>query len=99
MGITDRPFAGTWRPNLTAVVKYTPDVLVYINGDTSIPGCPSCRGKIDMKNFITSVSIEAGTDPGAHSANISLLLPRVQGEQLFIDGKNKLQPGLEVHMA
>ena len=98
MGITDRPFAGTWRPNLTAVVKYTPDVLVYINGDTSIPGCPSCRGKIDMKNFITSVSIEAGTDSGAHSANISLLLPRVQGEQLFIDGKNKLQPGLEVHI-
>jgi hypothetical protein len=96
--IEDRPYAGTWKLNNRTVVKYTPDALIFINGDTSIPGCPRCRGRIDIQKFITSFNVEAGTTPVSHSASINLALPRVQGEQVFIDGYNILRPGLEVHI-
>jgi len=97
-GIENRPYAGTWRLNNRAVVKYTPDALVFINGDTSIPGCPRCRGRVDIQHFVTSLNVETGTQPGSHSANINLTLPRVQGQQVFVDGYNILRPGLEVHI-
>lgn len=96
--IQDRPYAGTWKLNRRTVVKYTPDALVFLNGDTSLPGCPRCRGRVDIQKFVTSISVEAGTGPTSHSATIQLALPRVQGEQIFIDGYNILRAGLEVHI-
>jgi len=96
--IEDRPYAGTWVLNNRSVVKYTPDALVFINGDTSLPGCARCRGRIEVQRFVTGMSVEAGTDPVSHSASIQLALPRVQGKQVFIDGYNILRPGLEVHI-
>jgi hypothetical protein len=96
--IENRPYAGTWKLNNRSVVKYTPDALVFINGDTSLPGCPRCRGRIEIQKFVTSISVEAGTTPVSHSANINLSLPRVQGQQVFIDGYNILRAGLEVHV-
>jgi hypothetical protein len=97
-GTENRPFVGTWKARTNSVVKYTPDALVFINGDTSIPGCPRCRGRIEVQNFVTSMNVETGTTPGSHSASINLSLPRVQGQQVFIDGYNILRPGLEVHI-
>ena len=93
-----RPFVGSWRLNNRSVVKYTPDALIFINGDTSLPGCARCRGRIEVQKFVTGLSVEAGTDPMSHSASINLALPRVQGQQVFIDGYNILRPGLEVHI-
>jgi hypothetical protein len=84
--------------NNRQVVKYTPDALVFLNGDTSLPGCPRCRGRVEIQRYVTSLNIEAGVQPGGHSAGIQLSLPRMQGEQVFIDGYNILQPGLEVHI-
>ena len=96
--ISGRPYGGTWKINNRSVVKYTPDALVFINGDTSLPGCARCRGRIEVQKFVTSISVDAGTQPTSHSATIQLSLPRVQGEQVFIDGYNILRPGLEVHI-
>jgi hypothetical protein len=96
--IEDRPYVGTWRLNNRAVIKYTPDALLFINGDTSLPGCPRCRGRIEIQNFVTSFNVEAGTETGSHSATVNLTLPRVQGQQVFIDGYNILRPGLEVNI-
>ena len=96
--VENRPYAGTWKLNNRRVVKYTPDALVFLNGDTSLPGCPRCRGRIDIQRHVTSVGVEAGVQPGGHSATIQLSLPRVQGQQIFIDGYNILRPGLEVHV-
>lgn len=96
--VENRPYAGNWRLNQTQVVKVTPDLLVYINGDLTIPGCPSCNGRINVQEFVTAASIDAGVDPTSHSASITLSLPKVQGEQAFVDGKNILRPGLEVHI-
>jgi hypothetical protein len=96
--VENRPYAGTWKLNNRQVVKYTPDALVFLNGDTSLPGCPRCRGRIDIQQYVTSLSVEAGTEPTSHSASIQLTLPRVQGQQLFVDGYNVLRPGLEVNI-
>ena len=96
--VENRPYAGNWRLNRTQVVKVTPDALVYINGDLTIPGCASCNGRINIQDFVTSISVDAGTEPTSHSASLTLSLPKVQGEQLFVDGKNILRPGLEVHI-
>ena len=96
--IQDRPYVGTWRLNQRATVKYTPDALVYINGDTSVPGCGTCNGRIDIQPFVKGISVEASTLPGGHSASIQLNVPRVYGQSLFIDGKFLIRPTLEVHI-
>lgn len=91
-------YSGSWSFNQRPVIKYTPDLLVFVNGDTSVPGCSACRGRIEIQRHVTSVSVDAGTEATSHSATISLSLPKTQGQQLFIDGHFILQPGLEVNI-
>lgn len=95
--VTSRPFAGNWEPNLRKIVRHTPDALVYINGDTGIPGCASCGGRVDIQPFITGVSCEPSTNPIA-TATISLSIPKYRSAGLFADGKFALKPGMEVHI-
>jgi len=95
--VTSRPFAGNWEPNLRRVVRHTPDALVYINGDTGIPGCSECGGRVDIQPFITSVNCEPSTNPIA-TATISLSIPKYRSAGLFADGRFALRPGLEVHI-
>jgi len=96
--IDQSAYSGNWRFNLKPAVKYTPDALVFLNGDTSLPGCVNCRGRIEIQRFITSISVDAGTDATSHTANVSLSLPRTQGQQLFRDGHFIIRPGLEVNI-
>ena len=92
--LTDRPFAGTWTGN-RPVSRVVPDCLVYINGLTTLPGCPSCNGQIDIQKYVTQVSVEPNTEPIA-SATISMSIPAFAGEYFFRDGDFLLRPGLEV---
>jgi len=96
--IEQSPYAGTWKANARAVVKVTPDALIFINGDLTIPGCPTCRGRLEIQKYVTGFSVEAGTEATSHSASINLSLPRMSGEQFFVDGKHKLKPGLEINI-
>ena len=98
MGLLNRPYIGTYVPNKRKVVQYTPDALVYLNGDTAMAGCRTCRSRIDIQQFVTSVSVDAGTEPGASSASISLSIPRHYGDSLLRDGNTILRNGLEVHI-
>jgi len=98
MGLLDRPYAGTWSPNKRKIVQYTPDALVYLNGDTSLSGCRLCRHNIDIQQFVTSLSVDAGIDPGAASASVTLSIPKSYGDSLFRDGNTLLRNGLEVHI-
>lgn len=98
MALVNRPFAGTWAPNRRTIVQYTPDALVYLNGDTSLPGCRICHHNIDVQQFVTSVSVDSGVDPGASSATVSLSIPRSYGDSLMRDGNTLLRAGLEVHI-
>ena len=95
--VTSRPFAGNWEPNLRAIVRHTPDALVYLNGDTGIPGCAGCGGRVDVQPFITGVNCEPSTNPIA-TATISLSIPKYRSAGLFRDGNFALKPGLEVHI-
>lgn len=97
MGIEDRPYIGTWQANKRKVVKHTPDSLVYINGDLSVPGCPTCGGRIDIQPYVSQVSVDPSVE-GPATANISLHVPRHTGDSLFRDGNFLLRPGLEVHV-
>lgn len=97
MGIEDRPYVGTWRLNSKKVVKVTPDCLVYVNGDTSIAGCPSCSGRIDLQKYITDVSVDPSTE-GPATASISMHIPKSAGDGLYQDGQFVLHPGLEIHV-
>lgn len=98
MSLIQRPYAGTWGPNRRGLVQHTPDCLVYLNGDTTIAGCSSCNRRINFNRYITSVSVDASTDSGGHSASISMSVPRHAGDTLFAEGNNKLRVGLEVHV-
>lgn len=99
MGLEDRPYAGTWQANRRKVVKYTPDCLVYINGDTALPGCPKCNGRIDLQRYITSVSVDAGVEPGAATGiSVSLSFPLHHADPIVRDAKYLLIPGLEMHI-
>ena len=98
MGLESRPYVGTWRLNGKSLVQVTPDALVYLNGDTSLPGCSKCNGKIDIQRFITEVSVDAGTLPGSASASFSLSVPLHHTESFARDAKFLLRPGLEVHV-
>jgi hypothetical protein len=97
MGLTNRPYIGTWQLNNRKVVKFTPDALVYVNGDTSVAGCPTCYGKIDLQPYITSVSVDPSTE-GPATATMSLSIPYHMGDSLVRDGNFILRPGLEVHI-
>jgi len=96
--LLDRPYVGNFRPNARRVVKYTPDALIYLNGDIAIPGCPKCNGRIDIQRFVKSISVEAGTNAGAASGTAQLSVPVVFGEQIFREGKSLIQPAMEVHV-
>lgn len=98
MSILNRPYAGTWSPNQLKIIQWTPDTLVYLQGDTSLAGCPTCRHRIDIQQFVTGVTVDAGVDPGASSASISLSIPRSYGDSIFRDGNTLLRNGLEVHV-
>lgn len=84
--------------NNRKLVQHTPDVLVYFNGDTSIPGCPSCGGKIDLQPYITQVSVDLATDPSGASSSISLAVPLHVKDQFHKNAQFLLHPGLEVHI-
>ena len=98
MSIQNRPYVGTWQPNRRVCVQWTPDFLVYINGDTSLPGCADCRHNINIQEFVNSISVDFGVEPGASNCSISMAIPRHYGDSIFRDGNTLLRPGLEVHV-
>lgn len=98
MSIQNRPYAGTWVANRRNVVQWTPDFQVYVNGDTGLPGCPTCRHVIDLQEFINSISVDFGVEPGASNCSIGMSIPRHYGDSIFRDGNTLLRPGLEVHV-
>lgn len=97
MAIEDRPYVGSWRLNNQKVVRHTPDCMVFINGDTTIPGCPTCSGRIDFQKFITQVSVDPTTEPPA-TASLTLRIPRQQSHTMIRDGQFVIKPGLEIHI-
>jgi len=98
LGLEHRPFIGTFQLNKTQLVQHTPDGLVYVNGDTSLPGCPKCNGRIDIQKFITEISVDTGVTAGEASASMSISIPLHHVDSFARDAQYILRPGLEVHV-
>ncbi len=96
--ILDRPYVGLWKPNFRKTLSYSPDALVYINGDTSLVGCKDCNNRIDFQPYITQVSCGAGVEASSGDANISFSIPKHHGDSIFKDGAFLITPGLEVNI-
>ena len=96
--IENRPYAGSWKPNFRKVHTWSPDALVYINGDTALIGCQECKNKIDFQPFITSVNVEAGNTSSSSSSSINFSIPKHHGDSIFKDGTFILCVGLEVNV-
>lgn len=93
--LESRPYIGTWNDN-TKLVQWTPDALVKINGKSTLPGCPQCKGVIRIQDHLTEVSADAGTEPGSMSCSITLSFPKHIGDLIMREGSPTLRPGLEV---
>jgi hypothetical protein len=98
MGLEHRPYIGSWTMGSRKVIQHTPDALVYINGDMSVPGCVKCNSYINIQEFITSVSVDAGTDAAGASASVTLSVPIHHLDSFARDAQFILRPGLEVHV-
>jgi hypothetical protein len=94
MSIRNRPYVGEWSMNRT-LVRHTPDTIVLINGYQEFASCAGCSQSIDINKYITSVSADATTESAA-TANFSVVIPQHEIERFQINGKNLLQPSLEV---
>jgi len=100
MTVEQRPYVGSWTLNNKKVVQHTPDCLVYINGDLTVPGS-NLRGEqraIPVNEYITSVSVDNGTEPGSLSSTISLSIPVHALDSVVRDAQFIFRPGLEVHV-
>lgn len=94
----NRPYIGSYNLNSKELVQHTPDGLVYINGDLSVPGCNKCNGRIDIQQYVTNISVDSGVDPAAASATISLGVPQHTKDHFHRNTQFILRPGLEVHI-
>lgn len=100
MSIHKRPFTGSWtkRVQNKELRRHVPDIIVKFNGETSVPSCAGCSGRIDLQDLITSVSVSNSTDTSPANASISMSIPTNRYACLFRDNKFVLHPGLEVHV-
>ena len=101
MSVEKRPYVGTWTLNNKQVVQHSPDCLVYINGDVTIPNAVVGErepARINFQPYITNVSVDAGTQPNSASASISLSIPIHSNDSFVRDANFILRPGLEVHI-
>ena len=101
MGISARPYVGSWSLNNKQVYQHSPDCIVYINGDVTIPNAVNTNrqpARINFQPYITSVSVEGGTQPGSASASISLSLPVASNDSFVRDANFIFRPGLEIHV-
>ena len=99
MKVQDRPYAGNWSEDFLNKYRttrsWTPDAIVTFNGETTLPGCPTCRNRIDFSRFINSVNASGGVD-GSNGCDITLKIPWAYGDSVYKDGKFILNTGIEV---
>jgi hypothetical protein len=97
-----RPYAGSWSLDFQqrhrTVVSWTPDAVVQFNGDTTLPGCPQCRNRIDFASFINTVNVGGGVDSGGATCSINMTIPKAYGDLVYKDGKFILETGVEINV-
>lgn len=92
------PFQGTYQQGIRPTVTTSPDALVYINGESDILGCSSCKRRFDWNRYITSVQTDANIDSSPGSATISMTIPRHSVDEFYFDGNPLITPMMEVEI-
>jgi hypothetical protein len=92
------PFQGTFSPNAQPTVVTAPDGLVFINGETDLLGCPSCKRKFDLNKYVTSIQVDLSVESVPGSASISLAIPRHTVDDFYVDGRTIISPMMEVEL-
>ncbi len=92
------PFQGTFRPNVRPTVMTAPDAMVYINGETEVIGCPSCKRRFPFNKYITSIQVDLSVDSVPGSANISMSIPRHSVDDFFYEGNPVITAMMEVEV-
>lgn len=99
MKVQDRPYAGNWSEDFLNKYRttrsWTPDAIVTFNGESTLPGCPTCKNRIDFSRFINSVNASGSID-GSNGCDISLKIPWAYGDSVYKDGNFILTTGVEV---
>lgn len=92
------PFQGTYQQNARQTVTMAPDAIVYINGETDIIGCPSCRKRFDLGKYITSIQVDLSVDSVPGSASLNLSIPKHVVDDFYFDGVPLVSPMMEIEI-
>jgi len=92
------PFQGNYQPGVRPTVVTAPDALVYINGESDILACQSCRRRFDWNRYITSVTVDLNVDSCPGSASINLSIPRHSVDEFYYDGNPLITSMMEIEI-
>jgi hypothetical protein len=92
------PFQGTFAPNSKPTIITAPDAMVFINGETDIIGCQSCKRKFDLGKYITQISVSLGVDTVPGNASITMTIPTHVVDDFYFDGNPVITPMMEVEI-
>jgi hypothetical protein len=92
------PFQGTFVSNSKPTILTAPDAMVFINGETDVIGCQSCKRKFDLGKYITQVSVNLGVDTVPGSASITMTIPTHVVDDFYFDGNPVITPMMEVEI-
>jgi hypothetical protein len=92
------PFQGNYQPNARPTIAIAPDAMVFINGETDLIGCPSCKRKFDIGKYVTSIQVNLDIDSVPGSASISLSVPRHTIDDFYFNGNPVITTMMEVEI-
>lgn len=92
------PFQGTFQPNMRPTIVTGPDAIVYINGESDIIGCLSCKRKFDFNSYVTSITVDLSIESPPGSASINLSIPRHAVDDFYFEGNALITPMMEVEI-
>jgi hypothetical protein len=92
------PFSGTYQAGVRPTVIHAPDAIVYINGETDLIGCPSCRRRFDFNKFITQISVDLSVESVPGSASVNLSIPRHAIDDFFFEGQPVITEMMEIEI-
>lgn len=92
------PFQGSYQSGVRPTVTMAPDALVYINGESDILGCSSCKRRFDWNKYITSIQTDLNTESSPGSATINLSVPRHSIDEFYFEGSPLITPMMEVEI-
>jgi hypothetical protein len=94
----NNPYLGNLILGGDKVYRHTPDCIVSINGSTELHTCQNCKTSVNLQEYITSVTVDAGVAPTNGSASINLAIPRDFANCIFRGNNPLISLGMEINV-